>query len=423
MREGVVSGESTVRELAAFLIDSQNFSGVPETALALLSHESFGEQDFLPQVLDLINPAKPAPVLDDVAVTKTSNFRRVLSEKSVTQLSGRTDRLTSCSSNDSAGLYAARDNSTVELHHAKVMSSKLGTLQAFCKNVGPIEDFSEDLFSSDEIHKIGILDVRICNLDRNAANILVDKTEEGYKLIPIDHGLSIPDTLNVSSFDLAWMSFSQAELPFSQKSLDYIQNIDVDKDIELLESTLSFRPICLRNIKISTTLLKMGAQAGLTLAQIGEIMCRSDDDDSEPSELEKIISQAEEQTRLQKIKTGHRQSFELPDSTRDGSSSMKMVAVLDQHLSAAPQNDLATLPGRERSKSTEISLPRRLSEPTRRRDSSISSRPLKEINLDAHTTENNTQEPLAPHSCTSPWDSEFFVTFRSLLLQAILTKS
>jgi hypothetical protein len=54
------------------------------------------------------------------------------------------------------------------------------------------------------------------------------------KLIPIDHGLSIPDTLNVFSYDLVWLSFDQAELPFSSASLQYIRNIDILNDIKTL---------------------------------------------------------------------------------------------------------------------------------------------------------------------------------------------
>lgn len=98
-------------------------------------------------------------------------------------------------------------------------------------------------------------------------------------LIPIDHSLSIPDTLNVCSYDLIWLSYSQAEEPFSQRSLDFIRSIDVMADILILEKTFKFRPQCLRNMRISSTLLKKGAEAGLTLAQIGQILCRPDDDD------------------------------------------------------------------------------------------------------------------------------------------------
>jgi hypothetical protein len=86
------------------------------------------------------------------------------------------------------------------------------------------------------------------------------------RLIPIDHGMSIPETLEVCSYDLIWLSFSQANKPFSQKSLNYIKSIDIMKDINLLEDIFKFRPICLRNMRISTTLLKKSAEAGLTLA-------------------------------------------------------------------------------------------------------------------------------------------------------------
>lgn len=137
---------------------------------------------------------------------------------------------------------------------------------------GPIENFSPDLFHKDEIHKIAILDIRIMNLDRNETNILVKSKiskkngKRVRKLIPIDHGLSMPDSLGVCSFDLAWLSWRQAEEPFSSRSLNYIKSIDIRKDIELLERTFKFRPICLRNVRITTTLLKTAAEAGLTLA-------------------------------------------------------------------------------------------------------------------------------------------------------------
>lgn len=75
------------------------------------------------------------------------------------------------------------------------------------------------------------------------------------KLIPIDHGMCIPDNLCIQSFDLTWLGWRQAALPFSQKSLDYIDKLNVIKDITLLEKTFNFRPICLRNIRISGILL------------------------------------------------------------------------------------------------------------------------------------------------------------------------
>jgi hypothetical protein len=60
--------------------------------------------------------------------------------------------------------------------------------------------------------------------------------------VPIDHGLAVPDTLEVCSFDLVWLSYAQAERPFSPKSLEYIRNINIMEDIKLLENTFKFRP-------------------------------------------------------------------------------------------------------------------------------------------------------------------------------------
>ena len=166
----------------------------------------------------------------------------------------------------------------------------------YANNLGPIENFSSDIFPKDEVHKIAILDLRMLNLDRNLCNMLVcsdnENGKETFKIIPIDHGLSIPDTLAVNSYELAWLSFKQAEQCFSERSLEFIENLNIRADIAMLEKHLPFRPECLRNMRISSTLLKFGALGGLTLAQIGQILCRPDDDDSIPSQLENLVKRA-----------------------------------------------------------------------------------------------------------------------------------
>jgi len=96
---------------------------------------------------------------------------------------------------------------------ANDIGMKFGSLQFFCDSLGPIENYSPDLFHKDEVHKIAILDLRLLNLDRNECNILVKlkvdrKTKKNVRtLVPIDHGLCIPDNLAVCSFDLAWLSW------------------------------------------------------------------------------------------------------------------------------------------------------------------------------------------------------------------------
>ena len=61
----------------------------------------------------------------------------------------------------------------------------------------------------------------------------------------------------------------------------------------MIEKNFKVRPECLRNIKISSLLLKQAAAKGLTLAQIGQILCRPDDDEEAPSLLETIVNKAQ----------------------------------------------------------------------------------------------------------------------------------
>ena len=139
---------------------------------------------------------------------------------------------------------------------------KVGSLQEFVKSESIIEDFSSDMFSIEDVHKIGILDIRLMNIDRNTCNILVQKTidpetsEVNLRLVPIDHGMTLPDSLDVCSFELAWLSFDQAYESFSTKTLEYISNLNIEEDVEYISSHFDIRSICLRNMRASGSLLK-----------------------------------------------------------------------------------------------------------------------------------------------------------------------
>lgn len=103
------------------------------------------------------------------------------------------------------------------------------------------------------------------NIDRNPCNILVQEVFDPYtrhsnlRLVPIDHGLTLPDSFEVSSYDLAWMSYRQTAEPISQRTLDYIKAINVDEEVRFIEKHFSVRPVCLRNMKIATLLLQQAA--------------------------------------------------------------------------------------------------------------------------------------------------------------------
>ncbi|KAJ0789064.1 putative 1-phosphatidylinositol 4-kinase [Helianthus annuus] len=136
-------------------------------------------------------------------------------------------------------------------------------------------DHGTSSFSVSTVHRVGILDVRILNTDRHAGNLLVRKVNDGGKfgqqveLIPIDHGLCVPESLEDPYFE--WIHWPQASIPFSEDELDYIESLDPYQDWELSRNELiMIREACLRVLTLCTIFLKQAAGFGLCLAEIGE---------------------------------------------------------------------------------------------------------------------------------------------------------
>ena len=105
--------------------------------------------------------------------------------------------------------------------------------------------------------------MRILNCDRNEGNILVKETnDDTYKIIPIDHALSLPDNLSICDYELCWSLWPQVEQPVNEKLYHYLVNLDTKSNALLLKKYLKIRPvdfslqqICLRNYRIAETAL------------------------------------------------------------------------------------------------------------------------------------------------------------------------
>ncbi|ESW32167.1 hypothetical protein PHAVU_002G299000 [Phaseolus vulgaris] len=169
---------------------------------------------------------------------------------------------------------------------------KIGSLQKFTSNDGNCEDFGPWAFPVEEVHKITVLDIRLANADRHGGNILIRKEEGGQiKLIPIDHGYCLPDKFEDCTFD--WLYWPQARKPFSPETVEYINSLDAEKDLELLKCYGWDIPLqCARTLRISTMLLKRGVERGLTPYEIGSIMCR--ENLNKESVIEEIIMEAQD---------------------------------------------------------------------------------------------------------------------------------
>ncbi|XP_011101959.1 phosphatidylinositol 4-kinase gamma 5-like, partial [Sesamum indicum] len=179
----------------------------------------------------------------------------------------------------------------------KKLVSKIASFQQYIPHDFDASDHGTSSFPVSAVHRIGILDIRILNTDRHAGNLLVRKLDDAgrfdqVELIPIDHGLCLPESLEDPYFE--WIHWPQASIPFSDDELAYIANLDPTRDSEMLRSELPMiREACLRVLFVCTIFLKEAAAYGLCLAEIGQMMSREfRSGDEEPSELELICIEA-----------------------------------------------------------------------------------------------------------------------------------
>mmetsp|Transcript_2901 Transcript_2901/g.7251 ORF Transcript_2901/g.7251 Transcript_2901/m.7251 type:complete len:342 (-) Transcript_2901:1049-2074(-) len=176
---------------------------------------------------------------------------------------------------------------SVERQHLPV---EIGSVQAYVAESEDAEDFGPGIFNTEDIHRIGILDVRILNCDRHSGNLMRNKKTG--KLVPIDHGSAFPSVFDggLANVSFEWLMYPQARQPFSAELLDVIANLDVNADIEKLNTIGVDEGAQIANW-MSTTLLKLGADAGLTLHDIGSMVQRAGDR-SAPSILEDLFHRA-----------------------------------------------------------------------------------------------------------------------------------
>lgn len=90
-----------------------------------------------------------------------------------------------------------------------------------------------------------------------------------------------------------WLYWSQARKPYSSETLDYIRSLDAEEDISLLKFHGWKMPSeTARTLRISTMLLKKGAERGLTAFEIGNMMCR--ETLAKKSLVEEMVEEAQE---------------------------------------------------------------------------------------------------------------------------------
>ncbi|KAK3163475.1 hypothetical protein QOZ80_1AG0004210 [Eleusine coracana subsp. coracana] len=180
---------------------------------------------------------------------------------------------------DHGGFASVEPTALIRISRPAALKPTTASIQRFVAHEYDAGELGPSRFSANSVHRVGILDVRLLNIDRHAGNILVKNpitdapTSQLLDLVPIDHGLCLPEQLDDPYFE--WLHWPQASLPFSDSELAYIASLDPLSDAEMLRVELpSLKEPALRILILCTTFLKRTAAAGLCLADIGDMMTR-----------------------------------------------------------------------------------------------------------------------------------------------------
>jgi len=172
---------------------------------------------------------------------------------------------------------------------------KYGSFQSYVKNLGPAEDYSSSLFSTKDVHAIGLLDLRLFNTDRHMANMMVCQTletngqENGMSLVPIDHGLILPGYRSLSDAWFEWTWWKQAQIPFDEETLKYVREIDIQADCNMLR-TIGLRRDFIMTYALCNYVVKCGVEKGKNLKELADFFQRSPKMPESPCQLEALIN-------------------------------------------------------------------------------------------------------------------------------------
>ena len=306
-RKGILSGEATIREEATYLVSI--FGGkkmrfdVPETTFVEMSHNHF-KKNF--RQLEIMNYKEN--ILEGGIIQNFLNENFKVKKKKKKKIVDKIDI--------SESIDLINSNYSIP--------KKYGTFQKFADSIGVVADYSYSLFTVEEAHKIMILDFRILNCDRNDENILLVKKNKGsdedeyyYKLIPIDHAYSFPSCLEIGDFELCWMSWSQANEPFTEKEKAYIESINIIEDMERLNKYINLRPDCWKYFRISNIVLKVGTHYNLTPFEIGSLLYHSDFDYKIPSKIKVLVEKTDKFSSFFKLQKRNRLfSWDIQDTIK-----------------------------------------------------------------------------------------------------------
>lgn len=164
-------------------------------------------------------------------------------------------------------------------------STMKGSLQQLVAHESSSEDYGGSIFKIRDVERIALLDLRLFNTDRHGGNMLVTNDKS---LIPIDHGLCLPDVRELGEAWFEWLHWEQCKSVLSEEAMEWLQSIDIEKDAAILHR-LNIRPEAIMTLYVTTCLLRRAVLRGWTLYEIGKFVQRPSFDVDSRSGLEQLI--------------------------------------------------------------------------------------------------------------------------------------
>jgi len=274
LRPNFKPGQGCIREVAAYLLDVDNFCGVPSTTLVRCEHPVFNyhnertrqKVDPYPKVGSLQQFIWASDTFEDVGSSVLGDFE-------VQKIALLDLRILNNDRNEANILAILKKNPYT------------GRGSRSCSITSYDSTSGESGADGDE---------QSIDFDGEISSGQKDR----YKLVPIDHGYCLPTSLCISQWDWAWFNKPHVKRPLHPTIKEYLLKIDIEECIRKLQVHVAAQANVLIPeeslflVRVMHKLLVDSIQKGLTLHDIASIVARNDEE--VPSTLERLISEAED---------------------------------------------------------------------------------------------------------------------------------
>lgn len=275
LRSYIKPGDGYLHEVAAYILDHNNFCQVPPTVIAHCEHPCFnytstlqGDLGMFPKIGSLQKYVRASDTFEDISPSLIGTLE--LQKIALLDI-----RLLNCDRNAS-----------------NILAIRKAVPNTFNNGVRPRRGSrsGSDLSWSDELDDVELEMEDFLNETQNRKG--KQSTDDMYELIPIDHGYCFPTKLMIEDFDWAWFHCPQISKPVDPAIREYVLSLDIDAMLKDLSEKIVLPEETVFLLRLVHQVLVDGINRGLTLRDIAGLIARTED--GKPSPLEKVIEGAED---------------------------------------------------------------------------------------------------------------------------------